>query len=222
LIAESPTVVRAPLTITAAAPAPVSVGAFTLENRAVHEGQIWTYSGACYVEMEYVQLDVVFHTSPELDPYRPVSGYEVKIDGRKYRALAPPESGTSPSIPVATLHAACDGDDRQTGGLSLGEHTVTMTWHPAGAAADFAEATTSVDLTCGDASTDAGASAPSADAGAFASSADASGVAPSGGANDGDAGCSTTGRTPFSAALFALLAFIGVLACRRNAASYQH
>jgi hypothetical protein len=220
--AKSPTVVRAPLTIAAPALAPASVGRFTIENRSVHNGQIQTYSGACYVEMEYVQLDVVFHTSPELDPYRPVSGYAVKIDGRRYRALAPPESGTSPTIPVATLHAACDGDDRQTGGLSLGQHTVSVTWHPAGATADFPEATTSVDLTCDNASADAGASAASADAGASAASADAGAPAPSIAPNESDAGCSTTGRTPLSAALFTLLAFIGVLACRRHAASYQH
>lgn len=209
-------IIRTPVTITAAAPTPASTGSFTMENRSIEDGQIWTYSGGCYVTMKYVKLDVVFHTSAELEPFREVSGYEIKIDGRTYNSVAPPEAGTKKDITIAPLHAACDGDDRQTGGLSLGTHTVSMVWHPAGATTDFPEAITTVELGC-DATPPSGAGAtpatPTPDAGAPSSEA-----AP---ADDGG-GCSATGRPPFSAAVFALFAFFGMLACRRNATSYQH
>lgn len=148
-VAQNPPLdVQVPLVVTAAVPLPIEVGTIETFNRSVQTKQIFTYSGGCFVTIEYVSLDVQLHLAAEQEPFRAVTSYALSIDGKDAGIIGLSSKLGPTTIPLTTLHAPCDGVDHQTGGLSLGTHTMSVKTHIAGAKTDTAETTTSFELLC--------------------------------------------------------------------------
>lgn len=164
-----------------------------------------TASGSCFESAEAVAIDLRLAPSKELAAFAPLTAFTVLVDGQETLTSYYGEANAKGSeLAVGTLVALCDPDGSSAfGNVSLGEHTVAVRAHVAGAESDPPEITTTLWFSCNDVND--GGPGCSCDEGGVrdpdAGSPDASTpVSPVSDATSdkesaGGGGCSTTGTT---------------------------
>jgi MYXO-CTERM domain-containing protein len=178
---ETPTPRRPSFDVVAPVSLPTSPGTLRPAHRVVGPRTVFAGGGLCYATVEAVAIDVAIDPTPELLAHRALAGFAITVDGQPHSRIFYGDAplGCDGLLHVRTLHAACGarGPGEHGGspdyGLTLGEHTVAVRAHVAGAAGDTSEVSTTLTFSCAD----AGAGSDTRDAAACAApdaSADAS------------------------------------------------
>lgn len=195
---------------------PYVAGTLFGKDPVVGARDVPTSSGSCYESVEAVAIDLRLAPSKELAAFAPLTAFTVLVDGQETVTSYYGEANADGNdLAVGTLVALCAPNGSAFGNVSLGEHTVALRAHVAGAASDPLEVTTKLWFSCDGSADDAGLGCgcdeggiPERDSG----SPDAS--TPVNPVNDatpdresaGGGGCSTTGTNAFGGGSVLLVA----------------